>query len=168
MLQLAISSSTATNVSSESIKTIRLIASSVDVGEASDLIVLITRLIENIETHHSNLLSASEIYRLLTTLNVKHPTIIKQLPIEIMNRSIDAENWSFKLTDFNLAMQVYRLQWFLTYASEDDKLHRKLSDIMNMKDVHRVFASGLKDSNEGWCALIDFALAKAEGFIFIS
>lgn len=154
LLQLAIGSCKATNISSKSIKTIRLIASNVDVGEAPDLIVLINGLIENIDAHHSNLSVASEIYQLLTTLNAKNPTIIKQLPLEIINKSIDADHWSLKLTDSNLSMQMYRLQWFLTYTNEDNKWHQKLREVMKKKDVHHIFTSGLKNSNEGlyWIA----------------
>lgn len=150
LLKLAIDSTGTTDSSSEAIHTIRLIASNGNLADSQDLLLLITGLIENIEAHHSDLLVASEIYQLLTILHAKYPSLINQLPEKIINKSIDADSWSFKLTDCNLPMQIYRLQWFLNYINEGDST--KLSDVMKNREVHHIFATGLRNTNDGLCA----------------
>lgn len=132
---------------SEAIKTVRLVASTVT--DSTQLIPFIVLLIENIQSHQHDLPATTEIYQLLIESYAKHPRIA--LPEDIIIKSIDTETWSYRLTDSNLAMQIYRLQWMLCYAnmSEEVFFQRKVADIMSKKDVHHILASGMKCSDEG-------------------
>lgn len=149
LLKHAIDSANAINSSSEAIKTIRLIASNVDVSDSKELITLITSLIDNIDSYQSNASATSEIYKLLNLILASYPIVINQLPAETIFKSIDTDNWSFQSTQHNLSMQIYRLQWLVNYSSQKETLIRKLTDVMSNNDVHYTLASGLQNSNEG-------------------
>lgn len=149
LFKLAIDNIGTDNISSEAIKTIRLIVADSMKVKQEGLLDLITELVKNIDVHHSNLLVASEIYQLLTTLHAKYPNLIARMPHDIINKTIDAGHCSLKLTDDNLPMQMYRLQWFLLYTSQNERLLPILKETMKNKDVHYIFANGLRTSNEG-------------------
>ncbi len=157
LFKLIIDSSDAIHVSSEAIKTTRLITSSIDVSDSTDLIELIARLIENMHAApENNLVATTEVYQLLSQLYAEHPAIIKQLPNEVIEKSIHTDTLSFKLTDSNLSMQIYRIQWIFVYTKDDSE--GKLTQLLNMKQVHNILANGLKSCNEG---LIAFSLVIA-------
>ncbi|XP_037040207.1 uncharacterized protein LOC119077133 [Bradysia coprophila] len=161
LFKLIIDNTNPSNILSEAIKTVRLIASTVT--DSHDLTPFIILLIENLQSHQNDLPVAIEAYKLLIELYEKHPAI--QLPQEILIKTIDTDTWSYKLTDTNLSMQIRRLQWLVSYSNinEDDILRRKVADIMSKKDVHQIFASGLRGSDEEICALT-MELIKSQHF----
>lgn len=149
LLKLATDSIHTSKISPQAIKTVRLLVSDMNVAEPKDLTSLVTRLIESIRPEPFDLLVISEIYQLLTASHEKYRNIIDELPEDLIRKSIDSDSWCYKLTDANLAFQMFRLQWFLIYTNEREIARQKLSDVMKNKDVHQIFANGLKNSNEG-------------------
>ncbi|KAG4073774.1 hypothetical protein HA402_000998 [Bradysia odoriphaga] len=161
LFRLIIDNTNPSNILSEAIKTIRLIAPTVI--DSHDLMQFVIQLIESLPSHQNDLPVTTETYQLLIELSEKHPAI--KLPQDILSKTIDTDTWSFKLTDTNLSMQIRRLQWLVSYSkmNEDDVLRQKVAHTMSEKDVHHIFASGLKAPDEEICALT-MELIKSEHF----
>lgn len=129
-----------------------MLASSIDVStDSTDLVKLLTQLIEKVDGSQDNLLATTEVYQLLLELYAKYPAIINQLPKETIDKSIDTNTLLFTLTDSNLLTQISRLQWIFVITK--DLSDGKLTDVMKMKEVHHIVARGLKCCNEGLCGL---------------